>query len=67
MALTGTKQQSAVPATDICYKSLAISLVESEGQRMPPKNRKKRVTKKKKKKEKRKRTFKPIKYNNQLI
>lgn len=35
LALTGTKQQCAAPATDICYKSLAISSVESERQRMP--------------------------------
>lgn len=35
LGLTGTKQQSAAPATDICYKSLAISSVESERQRKP--------------------------------
>lgn len=48
LALTGTKQQSAAPATDICYKSLAISSVESERHRKPQRERGKRVTKKEK-------------------
>jgi len=46
LALTGTKQQSAAPATDICYKSLAISSVASERQRKLQRERGKWVTKK---------------------
>lgn len=45
-ALAGTKQQSAAPATDICYKSLAISSVEWEWEREWEKESAGRVTKK---------------------
>lgn len=45
-ALAGTKQQSAAPATDICYKSLAISSVERKRDRESHRESGGRVTKK---------------------